>query len=301
MGRSNLSSKSTYVPDADPAAAVLNGSHPYTAIVEAAGYDLHSLARLFPPMKPDEYEGLKTSLAQDGQQQPIMRFGELVLDGVHRLAACIELELEPKFEDFSGTGKELHAYVLAQNLHRRHLSVAQRALIAAEMATGQHGGDRSDQAQAEAPPTQREAAAALDVSERSLRQARKVQAQADSEVVDAVRAGDISLNAAIKTIGKPEPQTVGATADGEGGKRPRDDQSELGPSAGNCAQCGRRTDAALLEQDVCPECRTAAEGPGTTPQDGALQDPPRAKTAPLQRRRPERTTHRSDAFLNSLE
>ncbi len=285
MGRSNHFLKSALDSDADPPAAVLNGSHPYTAIIEAAGYDLHGLARLFPPMKPDEYEGLKTSLAQDGQQQPIMRFDELVLDGVHRLAACIELELEPKFETFPGAGRELRAFVLAQNLHRRHLSVAQRALIAAEMAAGQHGGDRGGQAQAEAPPTQREAAAALNVSERSVRQARKIQARADPEVVDAMRAGDISLNAAVKTIGKPKPRTVRATAEVEDGNPLTADQPELDPSAGNCAQCGQRTDAALLDKGVCPECRTAAEAPDTTPQHGALQDLSGAQTEAPQRRR----------------
>jgi len=285
MGRSNHFLKSTLDSDADPPAAVLNGSHPYAAIVEAAGYDLHGLARLFPPMKPDEYEGLKTSLAQDGQQQPIMRFGELVLDGVHRLAACIELELEPKFETFSGAVRELRAYVLAQNLHRRHLSVAQRALIAAEMATGQHGGDRGGQAQAEAPPTQREAAAALNVSERSVRQARKIQVRADPEVVDAMRAGDISLNADIKTINEPEPRSARAIAKDGDGKRSTADQPELDPSAGNCAQCGQRTDAALLDKGMCPECRTAAEAPDTTPQHGALQDLSGAQTEAPQRRR----------------
>ena len=264
---------------------MLYGSHPYTAIVEAAGYDLHGLARLFPPMKPDEYEGLKTSLAQDGQQQPIMRFGALVLDGVHRLAACIELELEPEFETFSGAGRELGAYVLAQNLHRRHLSVAQRALIAAELATGQHGGDRGGQAQAAAPPTQREAAAALNVSERSVRQARKIQARADPEVVDAMRAGDISLNAAVRTIGKPEPRSTRAISKDEDGRRSTADQPELDPSAGNCTQCGQHTDAALLEQGVCPECRTAAEAPDATPQHGALQDLSGAQTEAPQRRR----------------
>jgi len=285
MGRSNHSPKPTLDSNADPPAAVFNGSHPYTAIVEAAGYDLHVLACLFPPMKPDEYEGLKTSLAQDGQQQPIMRFGDLVLDGVHRLAACIELELEPKFETFSGVGKELRAYVLAQNLHRRHLSVAQRALIAAEMATGQHGGDRSDQAQDEASPTQREAAAALNVSERSVRQARKIQARADPEVLDAMRAGDISLNAAIKTIGKPEPRSARAVAKDIDGKRSTADRPELDPSAGYCAQCGQRADAALLDQGVCPECRTAAEAPDTTPQHGALQHSSGAQTEAPQRPR----------------
>ena len=37
MGRSSRSLKSTHDPNADPPAAVLNGSHPYTAIVKAAG------------------------------------------------------------------------------------------------------------------------------------------------------------------------------------------------------------------------------------------------------------------------
>ena len=105
-----------------------------------AGYSLHSLAAAFPPMAPDDFEVLKDSIERNGQRNPVIMWGSLLLDGAHRLLACLELEIEAKFEQWAGgTVQEARQYVLDQNLHRRHLTVGQRSFIASELASGQHG------------------------------------------------------------------------------------------------------------------------------------------------------------------
>ena len=253
MATSNDRTKPTFDPNSEQPP----DGHPYAAIAARSGYELHSLARVFPAMQPDEYAGLKRSIDQDGQQRAIVMNGALVLDGVHRLAACLELELEPQFEEYEGSVQEMRAFVLAENLHRRHLSVAQRSLIASEMASGKHGGDRS---QADSAPTQKEAAALMDVSPRSVRTARKVQAQADSGVVESMRAGSLSLNAAVKSIGKAAPEAAADKGRDKHipGVTPLPPLDIANPPAGNCSECGKRTDGGLLDEGVCLDCRLEA-------------------------------------------
>ena len=65
--------------------------------------------------------------------------------------------------------------VVSMNLHRRHLTASQRAMIAAMLVTTTHGGDRRSDQGAKLPlVTQGGAAAALKVSPRSVKQAAAV-------------------------------------------------------------------------------------------------------------------------------
>lgn len=94
-------------------------------------YANHPAAALFPPMTPEEYEGLVQDIREHGQRDPIVLFNGAVLDGRHRYRACLDLELDPRFKEFLGGNDEAVAFVLSSNLHRRHLTPSQRAFIAA--------------------------------------------------------------------------------------------------------------------------------------------------------------------------
>ena len=89
------------------------------------------------------------------------------------------------------------------NLNRRHLSESQRAMVAANLANLSNG-QRSDYQAAQicAPVTQDDAAEMLQVSRRSVQTAAKVERTAPAEVVEAVKAGNISLNMAALYITK---------------------------------------------------------------------------------------------------
>src|SRR5271168_3435620 len=53
---------------------------------------IHPLAKLFPPLSPDEFEKLKADIQRNGQLEPVWLDEEgRVLDGRHRLRACKEL------------------------------------------------------------------------------------------------------------------------------------------------------------------------------------------------------------------
>ena len=76
-------------------------------------------------------------------------------------------------------------YVLSLNLHRRHLSESQRAMIAAKIADMKSGTRTDLEPSANLQKVSRaEAAEKLNVSERSVNTAKKVQSQGTAELND---------------------------------------------------------------------------------------------------------------------
>ena len=83
-----------------------------------------------------------------------------MLDGRNRLRACALAGVAPRFEDWRPDGTSPTAWVIATNLHRRHLDVGQRAAIAvallplleAEARERQGGAGRFGSASIDAEP-----------------------------------------------------------------------------------------------------------------------------------------------------
>jgi ParB-like chromosome segregation protein Spo0J len=163
-------------------------------------YEIHPAAELFPMMTDIEFKGLKADIEKHGQRDDIMIWRGQLVDGRNRLRACNELGIEPSLCEMS---EELDPvdWVLSHNLHRRHLDTAQRAMVAERLATlrhGEAGNGRKIDSSIELS-TQAKAAEKLNVSVSSVKKARKVRAKAAPEVVAAVEAGTMSLNAAEAT------------------------------------------------------------------------------------------------------
>ncbi len=72
----------------------------------------------------------------------IMPFDQIdaasVLDGRNSWRACLVADIEPRFRRWDGKGSAL-AFVISRNLHRRHLTESQRAMVAARIATMRQG------------------------------------------------------------------------------------------------------------------------------------------------------------------
>jgi hypothetical protein len=92
----------------------------------------HPAAGLFPSMSDDEYTALRTSIREHGQQEPIVMHEDQILDGRHRYRACIDEGIEPQTTYWLGECGSPTAFVIAKNLHRRHLTSGQKAAIATE-------------------------------------------------------------------------------------------------------------------------------------------------------------------------
>ena len=100
----------------------------------------HKIADLFPLIDGDEFKLLCDDIKKEGLNHPVILLDNTILDGRNRYRACLEVDVEPTFEEFRGD--DPLAFVLSENLHRRHLTPSQRAALAAEVANITWGGDR---------------------------------------------------------------------------------------------------------------------------------------------------------------
>jgi hypothetical protein len=150
-------------------------------------------------MSDEEFKALFEDIKTNGLRVQIVLYAGQVLDGRHRYRAAMELKIaltEKDFTEFKPTGSDTPLkFVISQNINRRHLSESQRAIIAAELANGTHGGDRT-----KTPIdvlTEEDAAKMLSVGKASVQRAKKVLIGSPA-LADAVRKGSVRVSAAQK-------------------------------------------------------------------------------------------------------
>lgn len=169
--------------------------------MKIAGYETHPAANIFPMLDEPDLAALAEDIRAHGLRNPVVVIGSKVLDGRNRLAACERLGIEATFVQYEGDDPV--AFVLSENLHRRHLNESQRAMVAARIATMKQGA-RTDIAQICAT-SQSGAAERLSVGRRTVQHAREVIEKAAPEVVKAVESGKLAVSAAAE-LAKLEPE-----------------------------------------------------------------------------------------------
>ena len=142
----------------------------------------HPFAKLFPMQSDEEIQSLADDIAKHGLRQPIViDDNEEILDGRNRSAACVIAQVKPIYEPFVGTDAQKLAYVVSVNVHRRHLTNAQRAEIAATIATmktgeNQHTGKKKKEGGSNElpskPVTTEQAAKLMNVSISAVKRAK---------------------------------------------------------------------------------------------------------------------------------
>jgi len=167
-------------------------------------YEIHPAATLMPALSDGEYHALCDDIEKHGVRRPIAIWRGLLLDGRHRVRACTELGI---------TAPEIHladdldpfAYVLSVHIQRA-LTTSQRAIIAADSVRMQRAGG------GEHLPTVSQSAEAARVSPRTMATANDVLEKCEPEIVEDVRSGKTTLNAAqlgskpnVETKPKPKP------------------------------------------------------------------------------------------------
>jgi hypothetical protein len=162
---------------------------------------LHPLCAAFPRMAGDEFADLVTSIKQNGQREPVVVLNGAVLDGQNRVLACQHVGVEPSTIEYDGDVSEaaLRAFVCDRNLTRRHLEAGQRAMIAADLASWRLGENQhtAEGELANSPTSLAEAARLMNVGRDTAVRAKRLKAVGDQELVDAVREGRKTLNAAL--------------------------------------------------------------------------------------------------------
>ncbi|WP_083246741.1 MT-A70 family methyltransferase [Mesorhizobium sp. SEMIA 3007] len=151
----------------------------------------HPLAELFPMLSEQEVRELADDIVTYGQRHPIVLLDGQVLDGRNRLAACRFADVEPVFIDYDG--EDPLGFVLSLNLHRRHLSESQRAMVAAQIVDWDFGMNQATAGSANLPT--REAARRLSISQRAVIAAKRIRDHGTEELVEAIRDGRVSVHA----------------------------------------------------------------------------------------------------------
>lgn len=155
----------------------------------------HPLAEIFPTMPVSDIKDLADDIKKRGLQSPITIYEGKILDGRHRYEACTIAGVKPTLISYKG-GDPL-SYVIAANLKRRHLTTAQKAMVAATIENMPN--HRPENKDANLHTSRTEAANSLDVSARSVATASKILDENPS-LAKQVRDGKISLNAAEEKI-----------------------------------------------------------------------------------------------------
>lgn len=195
----------------------------------AGGLAFHPFANLFPLIEGREFDELCADIAAHGLREKIVIHEGMILDGRNRYRAAVKVGLFPEDVYWKGSvhftrfqhqaGGQFSeqtikdgplAYVLSLNLHRRHLSESQRAMIASKLATLKVGrpsewqGDgKSSNLSILSDVKQDDAAAMLNVSRSSVQTAGRVRDHGAPELVEAVERGEVKVSAAAELAKLP--------------------------------------------------------------------------------------------------
>lgn len=164
-------------------------------------FETHPAATLFPLMTEEEYQGLKQDISENGQRENIVVWCGKLIDGRNRLRACEELGREPDIAELD-EDQDPWKYVISHNLHRRHLSTSQRAMVAGKLATlkkGEIGNGRKVELSKEAS-TLADASKQLKVGKATVERAKQVQQHGSESVNQAVEQNKIPVSLAAKLV-----------------------------------------------------------------------------------------------------
>jgi N6-adenosine-specific RNA methylase IME4 len=94
--------------------------------------DFHEIANIFPLLEGAELDALVCDIKENGLLEPITTYEGKIVDGRNRYRACELAGVAPEFEEWKQNGVSLISWVIAKNLHRRHLTSSQGAACSLE-------------------------------------------------------------------------------------------------------------------------------------------------------------------------
>lgn len=155
----------------------------------------HPAAELFPMLPEAALAELSRDIEANGLRDPICIWNGMIVDGRNRMAAVVKTMRAPSYREMEfQDDAECIRFIISTNIHRRHLTESQRAMIASELAKLGRGKPSDDNAQTCAL-SQAEAAEQMQVSRRSVQAARQVQESAP-DLAAKVKSGELKVSKA---------------------------------------------------------------------------------------------------------
>lgn len=168
------------------------------------------------PLSPDEYALLEASILDEGCRDPLVVWGGYLLDGHNRYEICQKHGIE--FATFEKTGLstkvDVKIWMIQNQMGKRNATDFARTALALKLKPllEQRALERMQAGKAD--PTQNSAegtgetrqavAKAAGVSHDTVRKVEKIIEKATAEVIEQVRTGEISINAAAKLVLPPK-------------------------------------------------------------------------------------------------
>lgn len=171
-------------------------------------YEFHPYATVLPMMGKIETDELAADIQANGLRSDIILLDGKILDGRNRYNACRIARVEPRFREFNGDGDPID-YIVSVNVKRRHLTASQKALVVAKILDLPRGNPKLKSSKIPTNPksaqnaelrTVAQAAKDVDVSPRTVGQAKQVLHEAPKETVEKVERGEKSVATAVKEI-----------------------------------------------------------------------------------------------------
>ncbi len=258
------------------------------------GYGLHPTVLKFPPMSALQFDALCASIRREGRLHvDIVTWQKKIIDGMHRLCACLEEGITPTFREWDGRGS-LVEYVASLNATRRHLKSGQRAatavellpLLEAEAKDRQrlHGGTtrgRGGSLPERIPGVMSEgearehAACLCGVNPHYVSDLKSIK-ELDHTLYDQVRAGQLTIPKAVEALKSRQQQGPATDAGG------CDEHQDAGQCGGVDGSSTPETPAPAEPSSNSPAAREPAAPEGAKPQ--APRKPAAPRSAPARHR-----------------
>ncbi len=177
------------------------------------------------PLTASEYAALERSLLAEGCRDALVLWNGVLIDGHNRYAICTRHGIAfATLENASfETIEDVMLWIIDNHLARRSVSDFQRGVLAlrkkdivtTRIAQQTVSNPGTPSAQAQSAGTREETAQLARLSNNTMVQIEKIQKAATPELVQAVRSGTISINAAATVASLPEAEQLAAVAGGK--------------------------------------------------------------------------------------
>jgi hypothetical protein len=222
------------------------------------------------PLTANEYAALERSILSEGCRDALVLWGEVLIDGHNRYTICQKhgVEFKTVQNNSFATIEDVMLWMIDNHLARRSMSDFQRGMLALRKKdivaarTKVQQESKPENVPADLPAeiplaTREDIAKVAGISSNAISQIEKIQKSAAPELVEAVRSGTISINAAAAVASLPSTEQVAAVAGGkkelqQAAKMVREKKSSAKPARMEVQNetVGSQTDIANPQTDI---------------------------------------------------